>query len=59
MQLDVANHAPASHFLRKADAQLNEYFAGEQSNFGLERDSDGTPFEKLAWSVLTPFLQRG
>lgn len=38
--------------LLEAQAQLNEYFSGKRTQFELQLDFDGTPFQKQVWNAL-------
>ena len=46
-----APHAPAGDAASTAAAaiQLEQYFAGERTEFDLELELDGTPFERRVW----------
>ncbi|MEQ7126702.1 methylated-DNA--[protein]-cysteine S-methyltransferase [Actinopolymorpha sp. B11F2] len=41
-----------SDVLRAAITQLNEYFAGERTDFDLPLHTGGTPFQQQVWSML-------
>ncbi len=43
---------PADDLLRRARQQLEEYLAGERTEFDLPLDPVGTPFQQRAWAVL-------
>jgi methylated-DNA-[protein]-cysteine S-methyltransferase len=52
-------HAPDQAGWRRDDAafgaaaeQLDEYFAGERTEFGLELELEGTDFQRRVWSAL-------
>jgi methylated-DNA-[protein]-cysteine S-methyltransferase len=49
-----ANQAPVRQpeCLRKAIAQLEQYFAGARRSFELELELSGTPFQRRVWSSL-------
>ena len=48
------NVAPADHpVLDKTVAQLNEYFAGERTDFDIRLDPVGTDFQQSVWTGLT------
>jgi len=47
-----AREDAAHPILRKAVAQLQEYFAGKRSEFDLPLDARGTEFQKLVWEQL-------
>ena len=52
--------APADHpLLRRAAGQLEEYFAGERTEFDLPLAPEGTPFQQRVWAALVriPFAQ--
>ena len=38
--------------LEEAATQLEEYFAGERTDFGLPMELDGTPFQREVWAEL-------
>lgn len=38
--------------LRRAEAQLAEYFAGRRTAFDIDYDLAGTPFQKKVWAAL-------
>ena len=42
-----------SPVLKEAATQLEEYFAGERTEFDLRMELDGTPFQKEVWAELT------
>ena len=39
--------------LKEAATQLEEYFAGERTDFDLRTELDGTPFQREVWAALT------
>lgn len=41
-----------TELLRRAEAQLFEYFAGERKAFDLPLDPRGTPFQRRVWAAL-------
>lgn len=43
---------PAGQILARAVKQLEEYFAGERTNFDLPLDAQGTEFQKKVWREL-------
>ena len=42
-----------SPVLKEAATQLEEYFAGERTDFDLRMELDGTPFQREVWAELT------
>lgn len=42
-----------SAVIRRAAAQLDEYFAGDRTSFDVELDPQGTEFQVRAWRALT------
>jgi len=52
VRLGDAREDAAHPVLRKAVAQLEEYFAGKRSEFDLPLDARGTEFQKLVWEQL-------
>ena len=42
-----------SPILKEAATQLEEYFAGERTEFDLRMELDGTPFQRDVWAELT------
>jgi len=44
--------SPDHPVLKRAERQLNEYFAGTRTAFDLDLDFVGTDFEKKVWSAL-------
>ena len=49
---DGADPALAARILDAVRTQLDEYFAGERTEFDLPLDPIGTPFQLSAWQVL-------
>ena len=52
--------APADHpLLRRAAGQLEEYFAGERTEFDVPLAPEGTPFQQRVWAELVriPFAE--
>lgn len=45
--------APTTTLLAEAARQLDAYFAGTLTAFGLPLHLDGTPFQRACWQVLT------
>jgi methylated-DNA-[protein]-cysteine S-methyltransferase len=52
VRLDEAREDASHPVLRKAIAQLEEYFAGERKEFDLPLDVRGTTFQKQVWEQL-------
>jgi len=48
-----AAEAPGHPLLRRAAAQLGEYFAGKRQEFELPLAPAGTPFQRAVWKELT------
>ena len=46
-------HAPAHPVLRRAAAELHEYFLGVRTRFDVALDPIGTPFQRDAWTYLS------
>jgi len=46
-------HDEESPILKEAATQLEEYFAGERTEFDLRMELDGTPFQRDVWAELT------
>ncbi|MGQ0510985.1 MAG: methylated-DNA--[protein]-cysteine S-methyltransferase [Betaproteobacteria bacterium] len=44
---------PANRHLKRAKAQLSEYFAGKRKRFDLALDPAGTDFQKAVWTVIS------
>jgi methylated-DNA-[protein]-cysteine S-methyltransferase len=42
-----------SPVLKEAAKQLEEYFAGERTDFDLRMELDGTPFQRAVWAELS------
>ena len=42
-----------SPILKEAATQLEEYFAGERTDFDLPMELDGTPFQREVWAALS------
>lgn len=55
----VGDAEPAHPVLRRAAAQLDEYFAGVRTRFDVPLDPVGTDFQRAAWDVLRqiPYAQ--
>ena len=49
---DEAVEMPDHPLLKKTEAQLTEYFAGERTEFDVPLDMTGTPFQKSVWALL-------
>jgi methylated-DNA-[protein]-cysteine S-methyltransferase len=49
---ETAEHNPEHSHLLAAEKQLNEYFAGERTQFTLSLDLRGTPFQQRVWAEL-------
>jgi methylated-DNA-[protein]-cysteine S-methyltransferase len=45
-------HDPDHVHLRRAAGQLDQYFAGERSEFDVDLDAAGTPFQRAVWQQL-------
>ena len=45
-------HDPKHPIVQRAIKQLDEYFAGERSEFDLPLDLQGTPFQQTVWQQL-------
>jgi methylated-DNA-[protein]-cysteine S-methyltransferase len=45
-------HDPAAPLLRRARAELTEYFAGRRRHFDLPLAPAGTPFQRQVWEAL-------
>jgi methylated-DNA-[protein]-cysteine S-methyltransferase len=43
---------PQTCNLKRAAAELEEYFAGKRKKFGVALDLEGTPFQKSVWKAL-------
>ena len=48
----AAPQRPDDELLRRAAAQLQAYFAGEDARFDLPLDLHGTPFQRAVWQAL-------
>ncbi|CAH2794218.1 MAG: Methylated-DNA--protein-cysteine methyltransferase (EC [uncultured Paraburkholderia sp.] len=59
VRLGEVMHDDDRPILRKAERQLNEYFAGKRQTFDLALDFQGTEFQKKVWAALLtiPFGQ--
>ena len=59
VQLKGAEEKKLHPVLRKAERQLQEYFAGQRKKFELDLDPSGTEFQKSVWRALLkiPFGQ--
>ena len=53
MPWDSGRRDEESPILKEAATQLEEYFAGERTEFDLRMELDGTPFQKDVWAELT------
>src|ERR1700761_8283593 len=52
VRLEEAGEDASHPVLKKAVAQLEEYFAGQRTEFDLPLDARGTEFQKLVWEQL-------
>jgi methylated-DNA-[protein]-cysteine S-methyltransferase len=52
IRLDAGEEDRKHPVLRKAETQLNEYFAGKRKTFSLKLDLTGTAFQKKVWRAL-------
>ncbi|MEQ7004717.1 methylated-DNA--[protein]-cysteine S-methyltransferase [Actinopolymorpha sp. B17G11] len=50
--VDDSGNVDDSDVLRAAITQLDEYFAGERTDFDLPLHTGGTPFQQQVWSML-------
>ena len=53
MPRDLGRRDEESPVLKEAATQLEEYFAGERTDFDLRMELDGTPFQKEVWAELS------
>jgi methylated-DNA-[protein]-cysteine S-methyltransferase len=52
VRLADAVHAPDHEFLLTAERELGEYFAGARTEFAVDLDFAGTPFQRKVWKAL-------
>lgn len=52
VRLGELHEEPEHPALLRAEAQLNEYFAGRRKQFDIELDFAGTDFQKKVWAAL-------
>jgi methylated-DNA-[protein]-cysteine S-methyltransferase len=52
VRLNISGEDKKQPILVKAEAQLNEYFAGKRKKFALKLDFNGTQFQKKVWAAL-------
>src|ERR1700748_682985 len=49
---ETQQHDPQHSILLDTEAQLNEYFSGQRTQFSLPLDLRGTPFQQRVWAEL-------
>jgi methylated-DNA-[protein]-cysteine S-methyltransferase len=58
VKLGEMQPADDNPILLDAKRQLNEYFAGERTQFDLDIAMEGTPFQKRVWRALLDIRKR-